>query len=81
MTKRQIATENVSAPSGHFSQGITVKASGTLVFISGMTSRRPDGTIAGIGDVGVGFVALSVPGAQLGPVAPGENGGQGDEAS
>jgi len=51
MTKRQISTGKVSTPSGHFSQGITVKASGTLVFISGMTARRPDGTIAGIGDV------------------------------
>ena len=51
MTKRQIATENVSAPSGHFSQGITVKAAGTLVFLSGMTARKADGSIAGPGDI------------------------------
>jgi enamine deaminase RidA (YjgF/YER057c/UK114 family) len=28
-----------------------VAARGRIVFISGMTARRPDGTIAGIGDV------------------------------
>ena len=28
-----------------------VEARGRIVFISGMTARRPDGTIAGIGDV------------------------------
>jgi len=49
--KEQINTAKVSEPSGHFSQGITIKAQGTLVFISGMTARRPDGSIAGIGDV------------------------------
>ena len=51
MTKRQIRTEAVRQPSGHFSQAIEVEARGKLVFISGMTARRPDGTIAGIGDV------------------------------
>jgi enamine deaminase RidA (YjgF/YER057c/UK114 family) len=28
-----------------------VEAQGRLVFISGMTARRPDGSIAGIGDI------------------------------
>jgi len=51
MSKQQINTQKVSEPSGHFSQSITIKAAGTLVFISGMTARRPDGSIAGIGDV------------------------------
>jgi len=51
MAKQQITTENVSKPSGHFSQAVAVKATGTLVFISGMVARRPDGTIAGLGDV------------------------------
>lgn len=51
MAKRQIRTEAVRQPSGHFSQAIEVEAKGKLVFISGMTARRPDGTIAGIGDV------------------------------
>jgi enamine deaminase RidA (YjgF/YER057c/UK114 family) len=36
---------------GHFSQAIAIEAQGRLVFISGMTARRPDGTIAGIGDI------------------------------
>jgi reactive intermediate/imine deaminase len=51
MPKHQIRTEAVRQPSGHFSQAIEVEAKGKLVFISGMTARRPDGTIAGIGDI------------------------------
>jgi reactive intermediate/imine deaminase len=51
MSKQQISTGKVSAPSGHFSQAITIKASGTLVFLSGMTARKPAGSAAGIGDV------------------------------
>lgn len=53
MAKRQIQTDNIGAPSGHFSQATAVAAKGTFVFISGMTSRRSDGSIAGIGDVEV----------------------------
>jgi 2-iminobutanoate/2-iminopropanoate deaminase len=49
--KRQIHTLRVREPSGHFSQAIAADARGQLVFISGMTARRPDGTIAGIGDI------------------------------
>jgi reactive intermediate/imine deaminase len=51
MTKRQIRTGAVREPMGHFSQAIEVDAKGTLVFISGMTARRADGSIAGIGDI------------------------------
>jgi reactive intermediate/imine deaminase len=49
--KEQIRTDKVREPMGHFSQAIAIEAKGKLVFISGMTSRRPDGTIAGIGDI------------------------------
>jgi reactive intermediate/imine deaminase len=51
MTKRQIRTDNVREPMGHFSQAIEIDAKGKLVFISGMTARRADGTIAAIGDI------------------------------
>jgi enamine deaminase RidA (YjgF/YER057c/UK114 family) len=51
MAKRQIQSDKIRQPSGHFSQAIAVEAKGRLVFISGMTSRRADGTIAGIGDI------------------------------
>ncbi|MPZ55884.1 MAG: RidA family protein [Rhizobiales bacterium] len=51
MQKMQITSNKIAAPSGHFSQATTIAARGTLVFISGMVARRPDGTIAGIGDV------------------------------
>ena len=51
MPKQQIKTDRIRQPSGHFSQATMAEARGRLVFISGMTSRRPDGTIAGIGDI------------------------------
>ena len=51
MAKQQVTTSKVREPMGHFSQAIAIEAKGTLVFISGMTARRPDGSIAGIGDV------------------------------
>jgi 2-iminobutanoate/2-iminopropanoate deaminase len=49
--KKQITSNKIRQPSGHFSPAIVSEARGRLVFISGMTSRRADGTIAGIGDV------------------------------
>jgi 2-iminobutanoate/2-iminopropanoate deaminase len=51
MAKQQVTTSKVREPMGHFSQAIAIEAKGKLVFISGMTARCPDGTIAGIGDV------------------------------
>ena len=49
--KKQITSSKLRQPSGHFSQAIVAEARGRLVFISGMTARRADGSIAGIGDV------------------------------
>jgi len=51
MSKREIRSDALRVPNGHFSQAVETDASGRLVFISGMTARRADGTIAGIGDV------------------------------
>jgi len=51
MPKQQITSAKIRQPSGHFSHATMVAARGRIVFISGMTARRPDGTIAGIGDV------------------------------
>ena len=51
MTKKQIQSEKIRQPSGHFSQAISIEAKGKLVFLSGMTARRADGTIAGVGDI------------------------------
>lgn len=53
MSKEQVNTERVREPNGHFSQAIAIPAKGSFVFISGMTARRPDGSIAGVGDVEV----------------------------
>ncbi len=49
--KQQISSARLRQPNGHFSHATTIEARGKLVFISGMTARRPDGTIAGIGDI------------------------------
>src|SRR5438067_13940325 len=51
MTKKQIQSDKIRQPSGHFSQAISIEAKGKLVFMSGMTARRADGTIAGVGDI------------------------------
>jgi enamine deaminase RidA (YjgF/YER057c/UK114 family) len=51
MPKQQITSSKIRQPSGHFSHATMVEARGRIVFVSGMTARRPDGTIAGIGDV------------------------------
>jgi enamine deaminase RidA (YjgF/YER057c/UK114 family) len=44
-------SEKIRQPSGHFSQATMIEARGRLVFISGMTARCADGSIAGIGDI------------------------------
>src|SRR5258708_9937054 len=51
MPKQQIRSDKLRQPSGVFSHATMIEARGRLVFISGMTARRPDGTIAGIGDI------------------------------
>src|SRR5499426_4877163 len=51
MPKKQITSSKIRQPSGHFSQATMIEARGRMVFISGMTARRPDGSIAGIGDI------------------------------
>ena len=49
--KTQVSSDRLAKPNGHFSQATAIEARGKLVFISGMTARRPDGSIAGIGDI------------------------------
>ena len=51
MPKEQLTSEALQTPNGVFSQATTIEATGRLVFVSGMTARRPDGGIAGVGDV------------------------------
>lgn len=53
MPKREVTSASIRKPIGVFSQATVVEAKGRLVFISGMTARRPDGTIAGVGDIAV----------------------------
>lgn len=49
--KTQITSPKLATPNGHFSQATAIEARGRLVFISGMTARTKDGSIAGIGNV------------------------------
>lgn len=51
MAKSEIVSARLRTPPGVFSQATEVPLAGRLVFISGMTARRADGSIAGIGDV------------------------------
>jgi 2-iminobutanoate/2-iminopropanoate deaminase len=51
--KTQLHTGLLSAPSGHFSQGVIAPAGGRMVFISGMTARGVDGGVVGAGDIEV----------------------------
>src|ERR1044071_8736394 len=51
MPKKQITSSKIRQPSGHFSHATMIEARGRLLFISGMTARRADGSIAGVGDI------------------------------
>jgi 2-iminobutanoate/2-iminopropanoate deaminase len=51
MPKREVSSNAIRKPSGVFSQATVVEAKGRLVFVSGMTARRADGSIAGIGNI------------------------------
>jgi enamine deaminase RidA (YjgF/YER057c/UK114 family) len=51
MAKREVSSDRIRKPTGVFSHATVIEAKGRLVFISGMTARRADGTIAGVGDI------------------------------
>lgn len=51
MAKQQVITPQLHPPPGVFAHATVVEATGRLVFVAGMTARRADGSIAGIGDV------------------------------
>ena len=51
MPKQQIRSDKLRQPSGVFAHATAIEAKGRLVFISGMTARQLDGTMAGVGDI------------------------------
>jgi 2-iminobutanoate/2-iminopropanoate deaminase len=51
MPKQEIRSDKLRQPSGVFSHATAIEAKGRLVFISGMTARRADGSIVGVGDI------------------------------
>lgn len=56
--KHPVMTGNAAALPKHFSPAIVAPDAGRLVFVSGMTAKRPDGSIAGIGDAGAQTVQV-----------------------
>src|SRR4051812_50219526 len=53
MPKTKIRSDKLHQPSGVFSHATMIEAKGRLVFISGMTARRLDGTMQGVGNIEV----------------------------
>ena len=51
MGKDEIRSPKLSPPIGVFSQAIKVSGPGSFVFLSGFTSRAPDGSVIGVGDI------------------------------
>lgn len=51
MPRRQIISNKIGKPSGHFSQATMAEAKGRLVFISGMLAKNAEGAIVGVGDI------------------------------
>ncbi|MCL5117008.1 MAG: RidA family protein [Firmicutes bacterium] len=51
MAKEELRNPELNAPLGVFSQATKIEAQGTLIFVSGLTSRDPDGTVIGVDDV------------------------------
>jgi len=51
MAKHQVRVGRAGEQAAHFSPAVAIEARGVLVFISSMTARRADGSVAGVGDV------------------------------
>lgn len=51
MTVENIVSPDLAVPNGHFAHAIAAAPIGRMVFVSGMTARMKDGSIAGIGDI------------------------------
>ena len=51
MSKQELRNKSLNAPLGVFSQATRVEASGAMVFVSGLTSRDPEGNVIGVGDI------------------------------
>src|SRR6266852_2018634 len=51
MPKREVSSDRIRKPTGLCTQATRVEAKGRLVFVSRLTARRSDGTIAGVGDL------------------------------
>ncbi len=51
MGKAEVRSAKLSQPLGVFSQAMKVWGPGTFAFVSGLTSRAPDGSVIGPGDI------------------------------
>lgn len=53
MAHEAIFVDRLSQPVGVFTHAARVPCTGSLIFVSGMTARREDGSIDGVGDIRV----------------------------
>jgi 2-iminobutanoate/2-iminopropanoate deaminase len=53
MPRRAVNSPEYSVPMSGFSHSIVAPASGTFIFVSGLTARTADGTIVGLDDYSV----------------------------
>lgn len=51
MPRTEIRSAKLSQPLGIFSHAMKVSGPGSFVFVSGLTSRAPDGSVVGTGDI------------------------------
>jgi enamine deaminase RidA (YjgF/YER057c/UK114 family) len=51
MSRDVINSQQYHVPVAGFSQAVRAPAAGTFIFVSGLTARRADGSIDGVGDV------------------------------
>jgi enamine deaminase RidA (YjgF/YER057c/UK114 family) len=51
MTHQEIAIPGLRPPAGHYVNVVEAPLKGRMVFISGMTAQKEDGTVDGIGDI------------------------------
>jgi len=53
-----INNPELNAPVGRFSQAVKCDAAGQFLFVSGLTSRAPDGSLVGDGDIELQTVTI-----------------------
>ncbi|MEU6135187.1 RidA family protein [Nocardioides sp. NPDC047086] len=53
-----VQNPELNAPVGRFSQAVKCRAAGEFLFVAGLTSRAPDGSLVGDGDIELQTVTI-----------------------